>query len=654
MTATTEQDQSVTAALVTDIHCTNALKTATGLRKSSPKQIPLSALFLSPDNVRTTKPNEQGLDELAALILAQGLLNRLQITAEFVEGIPTGRYGVEAGGRRYRALMLLLGNGSISVDELIDCTVIDTATATEVSLAENIGQEPMHPADEFLAFKKMIDQRQTIEAISGKFGVTVLQVQRRLKLANVAAEFMLMYREGEITLDVVMALASVDDHARQLLVWNSLPSYSRTAQGIKRRLCEEEVKDDDVRVKVVGLKNYVAAGGGIRADLFSDSGTQYLVDPGLLDMLFGEVLECKAQAVRGDGWSWVEVLPTFGYDERKQYVTMPPRYFPESAEIAAQRTTLESQIEDLECKIDADDDGEDSDKGGNLYEQIEQLEQQIEALKESCLDSAGVDKSLTGAVVYLSGEKITVVSGLVRAADLKKVRAQMPTAEGGTSTESTRPDVPERLMLNLSSHRTAAIQAMMLKNQRVTLASLACRMAYGVFATFQASMVKISLTQSRHALEKNAPTLAASAAAAVIDAEHAMWVERLPAEKGQWFEWLLLQPQDVVLSLLVFATANTVDAVQASAADSMKSADLAAKALGLDMADWWQPTPEAYLELVPKAKIIEAVTEAAGSVAAQPLLKMKKQEAVNHAAQQLQGKRWLPQVLRPALEDTAS
>ena len=50
-------------------------------------------------------------------------------------------------------------------------------------------------------------------------------------------------------------------------------------------------------------------------------------------------------------------------------------------------------------------------------------------------------------------------------------------AQGAKGEGNTRPDVPEKLMLNLSSHRTAAIQALMLGNQPVTLAALAHRMA---------------------------------------------------------------------------------------------------------------------------------------------------------------------------------
>jgi len=74
------------------------------------------------------------------------------------------------------------------------------------------------------------------------------------------------------------------------------------------------------------------------------------------------------------------------------------------------------------------------------------------------------------------------------------------------------------------------------------------------------------------------------------------------------------------------------------------------EALDVDMADWWTPTPAHYLENVPKAKMVEAVTEACGEAEARDLLKMKKGEAIAAAAAKLEGKRWLPAPLRRVAE----
>ncbi len=145
---------------------------------------PLSSLFISPGNVRVAEVSESGIAELAAMIEAQKLLHPLQVTVEQIDGAPTGRFAVEAGGRRLRALNLLAQAGKISSDEPISLVLHDDGDATEVSLIENLSSEAMHPADEFSAFQMLCNQGQSIEAIAGKFGVSVLHVQRRLKLVS--------------------------------------------------------------------------------------------------------------------------------------------------------------------------------------------------------------------------------------------------------------------------------------------------------------------------------------------------------------------------------------------------------------------------------------------------------------------------------------
>ena len=70
----------------------------------------------------------------------------------------------------------------------------------------------MHPADEFAAFAKLIAQGKSVEDVAAAFGVTPLVVKRRMKLATVSPQLMALYREGEIGLDCLMVLASVDEH----------------------------------------------------------------------------------------------------------------------------------------------------------------------------------------------------------------------------------------------------------------------------------------------------------------------------------------------------------------------------------------------------------------------------------------------------------
>ena len=52
----------------------------------------------------------------------------------------------------------------------------------------------MHPADEFEAFKGLIADGKGVEDVAARFGVSVLTVQRRLKLASVSPKLLALYR----------------------------------------------------------------------------------------------------------------------------------------------------------------------------------------------------------------------------------------------------------------------------------------------------------------------------------------------------------------------------------------------------------------------------------------------------------------------------
>jgi ParB family transcriptional regulator, chromosome partitioning protein len=101
------------------------------------------------------------------------------------------------------------------------------------------------------------------------------------------------------------------------------------------------------------------------------------------------------------------------------------------------------------------------------------------------------------------------------------------------------------------------------------------------------------------------------------------WRVRLPEDQGEWLGWLIGLPQAELIELLALCGALTVNALPAAGAAG--SANAIAAALGLDMAGWWVPTAEAYLNHVSKAQIIAALKE---------------------AGPELAGTRWLPEPLR--------
>jgi ParB family chromosome partitioning protein len=203
--------------------------------------IPLNKLLAWEGNVRKTDA-DKGIDELATSIAAHGLLQSLVVQKD-----KRGKYAVVAGRRRLAALQVLVEAKTVKPDMDIPCRVLDDETdACEISLAENVQREPMHPADEFEAFAALIESGMPVADVAARFGVTETVVQRRLRLAKVSPKLIAAYRKGEMTLQHVMAFTITDDHDAQERVWNELSDWQTDdPDAIRHMLTENEITAKD-------------------------------------------------------------------------------------------------------------------------------------------------------------------------------------------------------------------------------------------------------------------------------------------------------------------------------------------------------------------------------------------------------------------------
>ncbi|HZV08020.1 MAG TPA: ParB N-terminal domain-containing protein [Gemmataceae bacterium] len=171
------------------------------------REIPLNKLAPSAANVRKTG-TEVGLEELAASIAAHGLLQTLPVKPVLDEaGTETGKFEVVAGGRRFAALKLLAKRKQIAKTTSVACHVIEKGDPVEISLAENVTQLPMHPADQYEAFEQLRrEQGMTADDIAARFGLTAAAVRQRMKLGAVSPALMQVYRDGGMNLEQLMAV----------------------------------------------------------------------------------------------------------------------------------------------------------------------------------------------------------------------------------------------------------------------------------------------------------------------------------------------------------------------------------------------------------------------------------------------------------------
>jgi ParB family chromosome partitioning protein len=632
--------------------------------------VKVADLVPSPYNVR--RHSHASIEELAALIDSQGLLHSPTVHEHFVGRGKSRRlaFGVSAGERRRRALRLLQERGRLPGDHEVACKLIPIERAREVSVAENSAREPMHPADEFEAFKALVDEGRGIEDVAIAFGVSLLTVQRRLKLAAVSPKMLALYREddGKINLDQLMALAISDDHAAQERAWFEAHEWDRTPAALKRKLTAGEVEvASNALVRFVGIETYEAAGGIVRRDLFDDEQGRFLSDPELLTRLASEKLEGIAASVREEGWGWVEARVELDSMALREFAPCEHTVRKPTANEKAELTALAQRESELEQESDAL--AEANAWNGPDAERIGLEGDDIEARRRAIQDGLKVwptaIKSRAGVIVTVNREgDASMIRGLLREADRRALEGarrrarkdvasagevEAVAADGDEAAPTRRNDgLSEALTRRLDAHRTAALQAMLAGNVQVALAALANtllrRAFFEDYGTFERPVMQINATASAHALVSVADDLEAGRAYQAVEDAKAQWRERLPEQRAEWFEWLVELPQSELLHLLGLCAALTLNALPS--ADAARDAEVIARAVGLDMADWWEPTAEGFFNHVSKAQIVEALKEAGPELARGGVEGMKKDVLVNTAAGRLRGTRWLPAALR--------
>ena len=89
-------------------------------------------------------------------------------------------------------------------------------------------------------------------------------------------------------------------------------------------LTEKSVSTDDKRALFIGTDAYLAAGGAIERDLFSEEGEGFLLDVGLVERLVSEQLAGEAEKIKGEGWAWAEHAIEFPWNHRRDFRAINP------------------------------------------------------------------------------------------------------------------------------------------------------------------------------------------------------------------------------------------------------------------------------------------------------------------------------------------
>ena len=660
---------------------------------SSSRDIPFNKLVLSQSNVRRVKAGVS-IEELAEDIARRTLLQSLNVRPVLdAEGVETGMFEIPAGGRRYRALQLLVKQKRLAKTAPVPCVVRDPSTdilAEDDSLAENIQRAPLHPLDQFRAFQALREKGQSEEDIAAAFFVGVNVVKQRLRLAAVSEKLLDVYAEDGMSLEQLMSFTVTTDHARQEQVWDALQrSYSQESYQIRRMLTERTVRASDKRTLFVGLEAYEQAGGIVLRDLFQQDDGGWLENVGLLDSLVAEKLKTEAEKIAAEGWKWIEVNVDFPFGHTHHLRVLdgtPSDLTPE------EQATIEA-LQAEYAKLEADYEGADE-LPDEVDERLGEIETALAAFEDRPTTYDPAEIARAGVFISIDAEgALSVDRGYIRPEDEAPAAAPatgddgQTDSNGGESARSIAPVVqravitiggqpaepeedddgvikplPERLVMELTAHRTLALRDAVANNPRVAMTALLHKLVTDTFQRTSSSGGCLEASVRHVFFSVQAADLKDSSSAKSVAERQEAWKTDIPHDDQGLWDWLDGLDDTSRLALLAHCVSYGVNALfekvdryggaglsQHGLDRRLGPADRLARAVGLDMVEaGWKPTVANYLGRVTKPRIREAVREAKGELSAQLIDHMKKGDMAKEAERLLTDTGWLPEPLRAA------
>ena len=610
-------------------------------------RIPFSKLYLSDANVRKTR-NEKEDAQLSADIEARGLLQNLLVT----KSKKRGKYAVIAGGRRLRAIEMIVERGAWDKTAEIECKLLDGSEddAGEASLAENFQRVGMSPAEECRAFQHFITEGNDTAAVAQRFGLTQRFVDGRLRLANLAEPIFEALASGDITLEIAKAYAATDQHEVQLRVYEQMRhAWNPSTDAIRRMIADGSMRGNDPIALLVGEERYVAAGGKIERDLFSDKADDRWVDVEIAHELAAAKLEAEAERVSVEtGVAWVTpVASTNSWQARNEAnvfaVRLPPVPLSEEArnridEIDARMDDITATFEDEGAQENGDIDVEALE---TEYETLEtertDLENPVRSLPEEWRPEVGQYLVLTtrGEMVlesdYYSEKRLSFEQD--DDGNITATSEEAPT--GGNGNSNKPPAKPEAVAPGGAKPISAKLfDELAVQRRNILSASLLCDPGLALdFAIFSLSDDR-SYESKGTSLSGGKPNDPASGDISQSSAEGILAQAEEVLDKS-WREhkdmidrFLAFRDldDDAKASWLSYLVAISLEAKKGYSSEYHPLHALLGTMLDIDVAAMWRPNAENFFDRIPKGACLAALTEIGGAELAARYAASKKQD----------------------------
>lgn len=594
-------------------------------------------LTISAENVRTVSPSKEADRQLIASIRSQGLLQNLIVISAEKKGI----YEVVGGGRRFAAISFLVNENHFTKEEEFPCILRTRDQATEVSISENL-KESMHPADEFMAYKKMADQGKSEKEIALRFGHSLPQVRKLLRLASVESSLIDLFKQGKLSLETVMAFTITSDHEKQLACFKELGRGQISAHSVRRFLTTNKISSEEGIVKFVSLASYKKAGGTTSTDLFESK--TYLNEPDILTSLAEIKLNESVIAVKAEGWKWVEISLD-GDCYRSEYSQLRSEYVdvPQSITNAIKKAQDEQQqIYDLDEWTD------------EATERSDKLDLEIEALeteKEQYRQYIASEISFAGCIITFDNSgNLLVLKGFINREDHKSLRSfQLGETDQNTSGSdghdfNDEPVVESAaLAQDLSSYYAQAFQAELIKHEDLCFDLLIFQLTCSTLNVGEAWNRAVNITCNPVQFSGN--EIDATIASKLLqDAEGALDLSWAQSEEisTQFADFCALKKREKV-RLMAFCVSRS-SRLQIRRGEEGSVLEVVKGLTNFSLNNYWKPTETNYFSRVNKATLLEIGETVVGAGWSKANEKFKKGELakVLPESEKMQG--WLPKV----------
>lgn len=628
-------------------------------------------LSLSSDNVRKNN-READLDALAANIAAQGLLQNLVV----MPLKKANHFTVKAGGRRLRALKLLIERGVLPADHEVQVLVLnDNDVSIEASLSENFHRVPMNPADECTAFKHFIDKGASAEDVAKRFGVTTRFVEGRVRLAELAPCVFDALAAGEITLGSAQAYAVTTDVDRQTHVFKQMAGsyYGDNPDNIKRAILNGAIKPTDAKARFVGRDAYIAAGGRIERDLFASADDESWTDSELVEELANTRLTDAAVALQeANGFAFVipVVSNRVPYDLERQYHSFRPiaRDLTDEEQVRVDALAAENDdlVEQLETVL-----GDESPEGQAANARLEAIERELDEINAARVSISPEIMAQLGTFVFMGQDHdVRVHSGYFSERPVVDPNAPKavagPVDGSGAAGDAEEADVGVKLSQaltdELATQRRQILVAHVASDPALALDLAIFMMAQKI--TFPSSFLQDHSTLRADAasfpifgfrdedslatetIDEQAKALDKSwAVHKTMDARFDAFRALTEEARGAWIGYAVARTLEPTLNIPDGGRVNGFH-------------DHLGRLLDIKVEQWWRPTADNYFGRVKKDVILDALDEIGGPALRARYKDAKKGELAKTAASLCDGKgiveaevrekatTWLPEAMR--------